>query len=88
MSGATYLGNPQIKRHQTGNALVIGTAPLIFGANGLKPGELVHDEVAKILYAAVGNDGSGNSTGIIAIGGQGAFAALSAIPTAIDGGVI
>lgn len=72
----------QFTRHQTGGALVIGTAPLKFGAGFLLPGQAVMDEVANILYIAIGNDGSGNSTGIVSIGGAGAFIKSSLIGTA------
>jgi hypothetical protein len=63
----------QLKRRNTGGALVVGTAPLTTGAGGLKSGEPVYDAVADILYIGKGDDGLGNSTSIAYVGGGGAF---------------
>ena len=54
----------QVARRQTGSPLVSGTAPLITGASGIKPGQIVNDEIAGYSYIGLGNDGSGNSTAI------------------------
>jgi len=54
----------QVTRHQTGAALVPGTAPLVAGASGITPGQIVNDEIAGYSYIGTGNDGSGNSTAI------------------------
>jgi len=72
----------QTKRRNTGAALVIGTAPLTTGAGGLLSGEQVWDGLANILYIGKGDDGSGNSTSIVAIGGSGAFVLASLLGAA------
>lgn len=69
----------QIKRRESGGALVIGTAPLTTGAGGVKSGELVYDAIADITYIGRGNDGSGNSTSISLQGNAGAFVLNSRI---------
>lgn len=63
----------KIKRRTTGASLVPGTAPLATGAGGIQAGEPVYDSGADILYIGKGDDGSGNSTAISAVGGGGAF---------------
>ena len=47
----------------------------------LKSAELAHNEVDNTLYAGKGDDGSGNATSVVAIGGNGAFADLSTTQT-------
>lgn len=54
----------QFKRRVSGNA----GAPA-----ALKSGEVAHNEVDDTLYIGKGDDGSGNATAIVAIGGSGAF---------------
>jgi hypothetical protein len=70
----------QTKRRTSGGALVIGTAPLTISA--VAAGEQVYDAIADILYIGKGDDGSNNSTSIAAIGGVGAFLALSRLGAA------
>ena len=72
----------QTKRRNTGTALTIGTAPLTTGAGGLLSGEQVWDGLANILYIGKGDDGSGNSTSIVAVGGSGAFILASLLGVA------
>ena len=72
----------QLKRRNTGGALVPGTAPLTFGVGGLKSGEPVWDGVADILYIGKGDDGAGNSTSIASIAGAGAFLRSSLVNAA------
>jgi hypothetical protein len=72
----------KLKRRNTGGALVPGTAPLATGAGGVQSGEPVYDATADILYIGKGDDGSGNSTAISAIGGSGAFVKTSQVGTA------
>lgn len=54
----------QLKRRVSGNA----GAPA-----ALKSGELAHNEVDDTLYVGKGDDGSGNATTILPLGGRGAF---------------
>jgi len=58
----------RIKRRVSGNA----GAPA-----ALKSAELAHNEVDNTLYIGKGDDGAGNATTIVPIGGSGAFADLS-----------
>lgn len=55
----------RIKRRLDANGAV-GGAP-----SSLKNAELAFNEVNKVLYYGVGEDGSGNATSILAIGGEG-----------------
>ena len=66
-------GIVQIKRRVSGAALSIGTAPLVSGASGLKSGELLYDSQGNALYIGRGDDGAGNSTSVVAVGGAAAF---------------
>lgn len=56
-----------------------------FGAAGapaaLKSAELAHNEVDNTLYIGKGDDGSGNATTIVPVGGIGSFADLSTTQT-------
>ena len=54
----------QVMRRQSGAPLVSGTSPLVAGASGVVPGQIVNDEVAGYSYIGTGNDGGGNSTAI------------------------
>jgi hypothetical protein len=62
----------RIKRRASGNA----GAPA-----ALKSAELAHNEVDNTLYIGKGDDGSGNATTIVPLGGGGAFADLSTTQT-------
>ena len=69
----------KLKRHTSGSALVPGTAPLATGTGGIQSGEPVYDAQADILYIGKGDDGSGNSVSISAVGGGGAFVKLTQV---------
>jgi hypothetical protein len=62
----------RIKRRASGNA----GAPA-----ALKSAELAHNEVDNTLYIGRGDDGSGNATSIVPVGGGGAFADLASTQT-------
>jgi hypothetical protein len=62
----------RIKRRASGNA----GAPA-----ALKSAELAHNEVDNTLYIGRGDDGSGNATSIVPVGGVGAFADLASTQT-------
>ena len=62
----------RIKRRASGNA----GAPA-----ALKSAELAHNEVDNTLYVGKGDDGSGNATSIVPVGGAGAFADLASTQT-------
>jgi hypothetical protein len=47
----------------------------------LKSAELAHNEVDNTLYIGKGDDGAGNATTIVPVGGGGAFADLSTVQT-------
>ncbi len=49
--------------------------------SALKSGEVAVNEVDKILYYGLGDDGSGNATTILALAGEGAFLALALAQT-------
>jgi len=63
----------QIKRHTTGVALVPGTAPIAAGVGGIKSGEMIYDSIADVLYIGKGDDGAGNSSSVVSVGGAGAY---------------
>jgi hypothetical protein len=62
----------RIKRRASGNT----GAPA-----ALKSAELAHNEVDNTLYIGKGDDGAGNATNIVPVGGGGAFADLSTAQT-------
>jgi hypothetical protein len=62
----------RIKRRASGNA---GAPP------SLKSAEMAHNEVDSTLYIGKGDDGAGNATTIVQVGGSGAFADLSTAQT-------
>ena len=57
----------QLKRRASG----VAGAPA-----ALKSGELAHNEVDDTLYVGKGDDGSGNATAIVPLGGSGGFLGL------------
>ena len=57
----------QLKRRASG----VAGAPA-----ALKSGELAHNEVDDTLYVGKGDDGAGNATAIVPLGGSGGFLAL------------
>jgi hypothetical protein len=62
----------RIKRRASGNA----GAPA-----SLKSAEMAHNEVDNTLYIGKGDDGAGNATTIVPVGGSGSFADLSTTQT-------
>jgi hypothetical protein len=62
----------RIKRRASGNA----GAPA-----ALKSAELAHNEVDSTLYIGKGDDGSGNATTIVPVGGSGSFTDVSTVQT-------
>lgn len=69
----------QIKRRISG----VAGAPA-----SLKSGELAWNQVDDIVYAGFGDDGSGNATSIVPIGGRGYFASLAALGDAGGGDML
>jgi len=62
----------RIKRRETG----VAGAPTTLGA-----GEIAHDQIGGVIYAGVGDNGSGVATSIVPIAGTGAFVDLTSAQT-------